>query len=111
MKPITEPNLQPPSRKESANERRFNKLLRIFLEQSFFQPAIRAPHITLYVVILRCWGDKGCPDRLPISSKEMMRRTRLSRQLYYRSLRDLDTLEWIRYEPRHFPGRSWVGMD
>jgi hypothetical protein len=57
-------------------------------------------HIGIYAALLQYWQKNGCANPLSAFSYEIMRIAKVSAQAtYHRSVKDLHSFGYIRYEP------------
>ncbi|MDB5143057.1 MAG: hypothetical protein JWQ66_1770 [Mucilaginibacter sp.] len=61
---------------------------------------INTTHIGIYAALLQYWQENECQNPLSAFSYEVMRIAKVSAQAtYHRSVRDLHSFGYIRYEP------------
>ena len=83
------------------------ELLSAFLESVKDDPRIGTAHISLYVSLIRLWGERSFAKPLYVFSHEIMPMCKIAgTATYHRSIRDLHEYGYIKYIPsyNHFLG-------
>ena len=66
-------------------------------------PRINTSHISLYMALLKLWGEHGCQNPIRVFSHEVMPVCKISGiATYHKSIRELHEYGYIRYVPSYY---------
>jgi hypothetical protein len=87
-------------------------LLFHFLAASADDPRLSPGHISLYLVLIKCWVESDFEDPFPIVRDQVMQRAKINgRTTYQKYIQELNNYGYIGYQPsfNHFLG-SLISM-
>jgi hypothetical protein len=71
-----------------------------FLRAATQEPTISPTHIALYLAIYTCWMEQNCVSPIAVPKSNIMQLSKISSNAtYYRHLKDLNELGYIKYDP------------
>lgn len=73
-----------------------------FLKAVEEDPKITSAHISIFMVLVKIWYERGCPSAIVLFSREAMSKAKISgRATYFRCLQDLNDFGYLKYEPSY----------
>ncbi len=72
-------------------------------------PRINTTHISLYMALLKLWGENGFQNPVNVFSHEVMSLCKVSGvATYHKKIRELSDYGYIRYEPSYYRNKRSV---